>query len=97
VRLRARVDANQAEIVQALRDAGRSVLILSSVGKGCPDILVGYPGGCTLMEIKDGAKSASRRKLTPDEEQFRARWRGPYAVVTSVAEALAATGAKVAA
>lgn len=93
MRLRARVDANQATIVAALRAAGRSVLVLSSIGRGCPDILVGWGRDrAVLMEIKNGDKPPSARKLTPDEETFRAQWRGPYAVVESVADALAATG-----
>lgn len=92
MRLRGRVDGNQAEVLRALRAAGRSVLVLSRVGHGCPDLLVGWPGGNLLMEVKDGSKPPSKRRLTPDEAAFAASWRGPRVVVTSVAEALAATG-----
>lgn len=92
MRLRARADGNQTAVVQALRQAGRSVLVLSGVGRGCPDLLVGWPGGNLLLEVKDGSKPPSARKLTPDEADFFVRWRGPCAVVSSVAEALAATG-----
>ena len=45
----AKIDANQNEIVDALRKAGCSVQILSSVGKGCPDILVGRGGRNYLL------------------------------------------------
>ena len=43
----ARVDRNQAEIVQALRSMGATVQHLHTIGKGCPDILVGF-GGKTI-------------------------------------------------
>ena len=35
-----RTDANQAEIVKTLRQAGADVYDLSKVGKGIPDLLV---------------------------------------------------------
>jgi len=84
----AKVDANQKQIVQGLRNAGCSVLILSQVGKGCPDIAVGFGGFTILMEIKDETKPPSARKLTPDEEQFFRTWRGSAAVVKSLDEAI---------
>lgn len=89
MRSRGRVDANQAAIVKALRAAGRRVLVLSAVGKGCPDLLVSWPGHNLLMECKmqDG-------KLTPDQERFFNDWTGPVCVVRSAAEALAATGVR---
>lgn len=90
-----RVDDNQASIVAALRKAGCSVQVLSSVGNGVPDILVGMVGSNYLMEIKDGSKSPSRRKLTPDEEAWHAAWRGSVVVVESVPQALAVVGVKV--
>jgi hypothetical protein len=65
------------------------------VGKGCPDILVGKNGRLFLMEIKDGSKAPSARKLTDDEELWHTLWHdmavsGALIVVESVAEALAA-------
>ena len=89
MRTAAKVDANQGEIVQALRDMGCSVELLHRVGKGCPDILVGLRGHNWLMEIKDGSKPYSRRKLTPDEKEWHEKWRGQKAVVKSVDEAVA--------
>jgi hypothetical protein len=41
---RKRVDRNQAEIVEALREAGASVGHTHAVGHGFPDIVVGVPG-----------------------------------------------------
>ena len=65
-----RVDANQKEIVNKLRAIGASIQDLSMVGKGCPDILVGFRCKNYLFEIKDGNKYASQRKLTDSEKEW---------------------------
>lgn len=83
-----RQDANHQEIVKALKACGASVLDLSGVGKGCPDILVGLRGFNWLVEIKDGSKVASRKKLTEDEERFCRSWRGNWHRVENVEQAL---------
>jgi hypothetical protein len=49
--------------------------------------VVGIGGKSFLIEIKDGAKSPSRRRLTPDQEAFRASWQGHYEVIESVEQA----------
>lgn len=87
-----RVDANQPEIVKALRDVGCSVQHLHALGKGCPDLLVGYMGKNYLMEIKDGSKPPSKRKLTEDEVEWYESWRGSLYVVGNVTEALLVVG-----
>lgn len=81
-----RKDDNQQEIVDALRAIGCSVFVLH---EPC-DLLVGIRQRTCCLEVKDGAKSASRRKLTPAQVEFRATWRGHFAVVTSIDEAIAA-------
>jgi hypothetical protein len=91
MRRAARVDQNQVEIVEALRSVGCQVQSLASVGGGVPDLLVGIPGCRDLMliEVKDGTKPPSDRKLTPEQEKWHAAWQGfPVYVVTSVPEAL---------
>lgn len=88
----ARVDANQPEIVDALRSAGCSVEYLHTLGKGVPDLLVGRAGHNYLLEIKDGSKPPSKRKLTGDEEKWHRLWQGQIATVNNVDEALAAVG-----
>ena len=90
MRKRARVDDNQREIVNALRDIGASVLSLATIGGGCPDLVVGYRGTNYLLEVKDGGKSPSKRKLTKDEENFINNWRGRVAVVYSIDDAIGA-------
>lgn len=93
MRQAARTDDNQNEIVQALRAVGASVAITSALGSGFPDIVAGYRGKNYLFEIKDGSKPPSRRKLTPDEQEFHDLWRGAVIVVINVDEALKAVGA----
>jgi hypothetical protein len=82
LRRAAAVDANQARVVAALRRVGASVQPLHAVGKGVPDLLVGFRGVTWLVECKDGSKRPSSRKLTPDQVEWHAAWRGgPVAVV----------------
>jgi hypothetical protein len=88
MRLAARVDANQKEVVTALRKIGASVLVLSMVGKGCPDLLVGFRGKNFLMEVKDGSKPLSQRALTDDEDAFLASWKGVAYIVYSAEQAI---------
>ena len=92
---RARVDDNQTAIVAALRQVGATVQILSAVGRGCPDLLAGFRGVNTLLEVKDAAKPPSARTLTPDEREWHDQWRGQVCVVQTADEALAAIGATV--
>ena len=83
-----RIDVNQNEIVDALRDCGASVRIISQ-GNGIPDLLVGYNGYTILMEVKDGDKSPSGRTLTDAESKFFEEWTGGMLViVNNVFEAL---------
>lgn len=83
-----RVDDNQVEIVKTFRSIGFSVLILSDVGNGCPDIMVGFRGVNYLVEIKDGKKSPSKQRLTPHEEEFHQSWRGQVVIIRSIDEVL---------
>lgn len=91
----AKVDANQAEIVEALRRVGAIVQVTSKVGGGFPDLVVGFRGNNYILEIKDGDKPPSARRLTEEQELWHARWRGSVVVVGSVVEALHAIGIEV--
>lgn len=88
MRQAAKTDANQTAIMIALRKAGASVQSLAAIGKGCPDLLVGYNGINYLMEIKDGKKVPSAQKLTIDQEHWHSVWKGAVLVVKSEDEAL---------
>ena len=69
--------------MRTFRYAGASVLILSAVGKGCPDLLVGWRGENLLVECK-----TKRGTLTPDQKRFFLCWRGNVAVVRNPLEAV---------
>lgn len=86
MRWAARTDANQAEIVKALRNAGRSVVSLHRVGQGVPDLLVGNNGLNFLLEVKSEGGD-----LSPGQQEFADSWRGEAATVRSPEEAIEAT------
>ena len=89
----ARIDANHEQVVSALRAAGASVQSLAGVGKGVPDLLVGFQGKTLIMEVKDGRKTPSERRLTEDQVKWHGAWRGgPLAVVDGVDAALRMLG-----
>lgn len=83
-----RLDANHRETVRALRQIGASVQTLASLGDGAPDLLIGFRGVNALLEVKDGDKPPSARRLTEDEADWHAGWRGQVIVVHSAAEAV---------
>lgn len=93
VRRKAKVDANQAEVVEALRSLGASVYITSGVGSGFPDIVVGFRGQNYLFEIKDENQPPSAKKLTEHEVMFAKDWRGQVNTIENVYEALKVMGA----
>lgn len=85
MRRAARVDANQDQIVAALRAAGASVEV---IGKPV-DLLVGWKGQNWLVECKDGSKTPGNRPLTRAQKDFIPNWRGQVSVVLSPAAAIA--------
>ena len=87
-----RVDNNQARIVEQLRRVNISVQHLHTVGKGCPDLLLGFRNKNYLIELKDEKKRASAKKLTPDEEEFFSEWRGQVSKCETLDEILKVIG-----
>ena len=88
-----RIDDNQKAIVKALRSIpGCSVESLAAVGKGVPDILCGFQGKNYLIEIKDGSKPPSARKLTKDQIKWHNKWCGTVHIVTCYNDALEVIG-----
>jgi len=70
-------DSNHAEIVKELIEHDISVLDLSMVGSGCPDILIGFKTVMgsrvnVLVELKSNSKAVVR----PIQEQFIRDWNG---------------------
>ena len=86
---RGRTDGNHTAIVKALKGAGCTVQSLAALGDGVPDLLVGIDGRNLLVEVKNGARSPSRRRLTGDEQTWHAAWAGQVVVVATVDEAMA--------
>ena len=84
MRRASRVDSNQAAIVAAFRGLGCSVFPLHQVGGGFPDLAVGCNGLNLLIEVKDGSKCPSARRLTSDEQRFIEAWSGQVCIVASV-------------
>lgn len=82
-----RTDANQAEIVEALKKAGCSVHSTHVVGDGFPDIVCGYAGVNYLFEIKSPGG-----RLTGKQPEWHAKWKGQVDIVRTVIEALQAIG-----
>jgi hypothetical protein len=71
-----RVDVNQSEIVQALKQLGCSVFDTSRVAGGYPDLTIGRNGKTVLVEIK----SSEKAKFTSAQELFMMNWRGSTVV-----------------
>lgn len=85
MRYAARTDANKDQIVSVLRAAGAYVYDL----KLPVDLLVGHNGITVLVEIKDGNKPLSARKLTKLQQDFFDNWTGgPTAIVDNPEAAL---------
>jgi hypothetical protein len=80
-----RVDANLKVIAAAYRILGCTVDVTNAKW----DLTVGYGGIAELVEVKDGAKSASRRKLTPAQVEFRKWWTGGIRLIQSLEDVTA--------
>ena len=81
--MRNRADCNQKEIVEALRGIGASVVVLSQVGGGCPDLLVGWYGKNLLFEVKSPTGD-----LRQAQKDFFDNWQGRAYIVRSVDEVM---------
>lgn len=73
MRRAARTDANEAEIVRAFEAFGCLVHDTSALGGGFPDLVVRAYDRVLLVEVKDGSKPPSARRLTPDQVAFQQR------------------------
>lgn len=88
-------DANQAAIIEALRGIPDcSVLVLSAVGRGCPDLLVGYRGANLLVEVKNPAHEkvggAAMEETRARQQKFRDSWKGAVIRATGLKEIITA-------
>src|SRR5689334_3296462 len=69
---RGRVDANHWEVFSALKRTGWCVISTADLGSGFPDIVAAKAGVVKLIEVKDGKKPPSARKLTRPEQMYHA-------------------------
>src|SRR5689334_18553459 len=88
-----KTDQNHTAVVRALRAVGASVSSTAAVGGGFPDLVVGFRGVNYALEVKDGSRIPSRRKLNALEQKFHDSWRGTVHVVESPEDALRVIGA----
>ena len=92
---RAKVDANQPEIVRDLRSVpGVVVTSTAAIGNGFPDIVVGYDHRNWLFEIKNPEMEPSKRRLTPMEILFHENWKlsGQVDVIETAEDAMKIMG-----
>lgn len=86
--MRGKPDANQAEIVAALREIGVPVRVLSRY-PGILDLIVGYRGKLYWLEVKD-----EKGKLTKAEQEVFDLFQGYRVyIVRSIDDALKIIGA----
>ena len=79
-----KTDNNHKRIIDNCRKIPQlSVFSTHTIGKGFPDIVIGYKGKNYLIEIKDGDKPKSQTKLTEDEIKFHDKWKGQICIVYS--------------
>lgn len=67
---------------------GVSVLDISQVGFGCPDLLVASRYKTVLVELK----SSEKEELRKPQEEFRKKWVGQIIKATTLNEILIAIG-----
>lgn len=88
MRRAARKDTNQSEIENALKKIGATYMDTSSVGRGFPDLVVGFRGRNYLIEVKDGEKCPSQRRLTKAQLKFHSYWQSDIFVIKDISELL---------
>jgi hypothetical protein len=81
VRIAAKVDGNQPEIVAAFEGCGCTVEYLHRLGKGCPDLLVGVAGVNLAVEVKIPGED-----LNDEQKAWHKGWRGQSCVIRTVEE-----------
>jgi Holliday junction resolvase len=77
-----KVDGNQRDIIATFESCGFTVVNLSRVGEGCPDLLIGRAGKCWLVEAKN---PEGRNRIEQSQIDFAEAWNGPdIAIVRTV-------------
>lgn len=63
------VDSNHKDVVKELRKLGAVVTSVTCVKEFC-DIVACFNGSVILIEVKDGSKPPSQRRLTEREQKY---------------------------
>ncbi len=79
-----RVYFNQNQIVKELREYGMSVSHTHIIGKGFPDIVVGYLGKNYLFEVKNNRK----KKITEKESVWLDNWQGQVNIIQTAEQGI---------
>ena len=85
-------DANHATIEREFRLCGATVVSLHTLGKGVPDLLVGFAGLDQLVEVKlptrtsDVGKKSPRTQLSNRQRGWHHSWLGREPVVVRTTE-----------
>ena len=66
----AKKDANDLEIVEALKKAGAYVIDMSHVGSGFPDLIVGAHQKTMLVEIKNPKTAYGKKGLNKNQQKL---------------------------
>jgi len=80
----AKVDANQPEIVKALRAINGVTVEL-----GMDDLLIGYKGANYWIELKEVGKE---KQIKPHQAMLAEKWKGQYLITSSLDEILELMG-----
>lgn len=91
MRRAARTDHNQHELVEALKKIGAKCYF---IGKPV-DLLVGFRGRNSLLEVKRPDKRGQPSAITQAQRNFIETWPGDVHIVYSIEEAVSAIVGKV--
>ena len=72
-----RVDSNQPELVAEARKLGAHIQTIASIGHGCPDLLGAKNGQWFVVEVKDGSKPPSKRRLNENQVKWHQKFDAP--------------------
>lgn len=71
-----RADSNQRQLILRAKELGFTVLDLSAVGKGVPDLLVSSPAEMWLVEVKRLAVMGLGKEFKDKQREFYGSWKG---------------------
>lgn len=74
-------DQGQQEAIALVRDLPASVEITTGLGRGKPDLIVGFQGLTTWVEFKREEKTAAQKRLRASQTDWLKTWRGSPVLV----------------